>query len=264
MISTAIQAAKEAGAFIMKHYGSLPEESIRKKGANDFLSFVDENSEKLIVDILHTSFPDHDILAEETGETSKESAYRWIIDPLDGTTNYLRCVPMFSISIALEYKGDIILGVIYDPVRDELFHAEKDKGAFCNEQRLSVSKKTSLSESFLATGFPFKAKQFLRDYLDCFELLFNHTIGMRRLGSAALDLAYVAAGRFDAYWELGLSPWDVAAGTVLVREAGGCITDFWNKPDFMNNSYILASNGKIHEELFKKINHVFPYYKPVT
>lgn len=264
MIEVAKTAAMKAGTFIMEHYGKLKKDAIRRKSRNDFLSFVDENSEKLIVETIHETFPDHDILAEEFGEIKQKSPYRWVIDPLDGTTNYISGIPVFAVSIALQKEGEIILGVVLDPVHNELFYAEAGKGAYCNNNEIHVSGNKSLSESFIATGFPFKAKHFLPEYLTAFESLFQECIGARRLGAAAIDLAYVAAGRFEGFWELGLKPWDMAAGSLIINEAGGKVTDFWNKPYFLNNSYIIASNDKIHEELSEKIKQVFPFYKPIT
>ena len=262
MIDIAQKAARVAGEILMEHFKKLPREAIREKQRNDFLSFVDESSEQAIVSILNEHFPEYSILAEEGSGTEQDSEFRWIIDPLDGTTNYINGLPVFCVSIALQKNGAMILGVIYDPVHEEMFSAEKGKGAFLNDQALQVSKTKLLSQSFIATGFPFKAKHLLKDYLSAFETIFRDCIGMRRMGSAAIDLAYVAAGRFDGFWELGLSPWDMAAGAIIIEEAGGRISDFWERPDYLKNSYVIASNGLIHKQLMNKVQLPFP--KPVN
>jgi myo-inositol-1(or 4)-monophosphatase len=263
MIEAAKQAALAAAEILIRHFKKLPEEAVRKKLKNDFLSFVDESSEKTIIDILLKHYPDHSILAEEGGVQKADSEYRWIIDPLDGTTNYIAGLPIFCISIALQKNEEIILGLIYDPIHDEMFHAEKGKGTFLNDSPIHVSSKASLSESFIATGFPFKAKHFLSDYQKIFAGLFKECIGIRRMGSAAIDLAYLAAGRFDGFWEIGLNPWDVAAGSLIVQEAGGKVTDFWGSNNFINNNYLLASNNLIHKEMEKIIREVIPRYRIV-
>jgi len=263
MLETAKKAAYAGGEILKKHFGRIPEEAVRTKARNDFLSFVDEESEKKIVEIIQAEFSGHAILAEEGGESGPENDYLWIIDPLDGTTNYIAGIPVFAVSIALQYQKELILGVIYDPIRDELFSAQKGGGAFLNGERIHVSSKASLNESLIATGFPFKAKHFMLQYLKVFHDIFEKSIGMRRLGSAAIDLAYTAAGRFDGYWEIGLSPWDAAAGTVLIREAGGQVSDFWNGSDFVWNNYILAGNGLIHQETGEIIRRHFPAYQKV-
>lgn len=262
MIDIVKTAALKAGGILLEHFQKVPKEAIRQKRQNDFLSFVDESSERIIIEILTKNFPDFSILAEETGATEGSSEYRWIIDPLDGTTNYINGLPIFSVSIALQKKNEIILGVIYDPLHQEMFHAEKNKGAYLNNQPITVSRSASLAESFIATGFPFKAKHLLKDYLQAFEGIFRPCIGMRRMGSAAIDLAYVAAGRFDGFWELGLSPWDVAAGSIIVQEAGGKLSDFWDGPDYLNNTSIIASNKIIHHELIRIIQKFFPPVNP--
>ncbi len=263
MIETAKRAAYAAGEILKKHFGKIPQEAVRKKRQNDFLSFVDEESEKKIISTIRLEYPDHAFLAEEGGESGPENEYLWIIDPLDGTTNYIAGVPVFAVSIALQYQDELLLGVIYDPIRDELFSAQKGRGAFLNDEKIQVSSKASLNNSLLATGFPFKTKQFLPQYLNVFQDIFEKAVGIRRLGSAAIDLAYLAAGRFDGFWEIGLSPWDVAAGAVLIREAGGRVSDFWNGGEFLRNNYMLASNGLIHAETGEIIRRHFPAYQKV-
>ena len=263
MIETAKKAAREAGKTVIKHFGKISGSAVRKKARTDFVSFVDEQSEDTIINIIRLKFPDHAILAEESGVLDSDSPYRWIIDPLDGTTNFLKSIPVFAISIALEYNGSLIAGVIFDPIREEIFWAERGRGAFLNEKQIYVSDTPKLSESFLATGFPFKNKRFLKSYLNVFEKVFTESIGVRRLGSAAIDLAYVASGRFDGFWEIGLKPWDIAAGALIIEEAGGKVTDFWGRPSYLENAYLIASNGKIHKEIETCVQEFFPCYQPV-
>ena len=263
LLETAKTAAHEAGKILLEHFGKINKSDIRKKSENDFLSFVDESSEKKIIEIIRSNFPDHEILAEESGSDNIKSPYRWIIDPLDGTTNYLNRIPVFAVSIAVEYEKEIITGVVYDPIHKEMFWAEKGNGAFCNGSQISVSTTCALDESFIATGFPFKCKNVLKEYLNVFNAIFSRCTGARRLGSAAIDLAYIACGKFDGFWEIGLKPWDIAAGAILITEAGGTITDFWDKPNYMNSSYVLASNKKIHTTLGEIIREGFPFYKPI-
>jgi len=263
MIQIAKKAAYAAGEILREHFRKIPDTAIREKTKNDFLSFVDEEAEKKIISIIHKAFPGHSILAEESGNSGASDEFLWIIDPLDGTKNYLSGIPVFAVSIALQHKDDLILGVIYDPMRDELFSAQKGRGAFLNGKKIEVSKKKTLGQSLLATGFPFKAKHFLTVYLSTFRNIFERSIGMRRMGAAAVDMAYLAAGRFDGFWELGLSPWDVAAGTVLIREAGGQVSDFWGGNRFLWDHYLLASNGLIHAELSAVIRKHFLSFKAV-
>lgn len=263
-LQTAYKAALAAGQILMDNFGKVKADEIRKKAATDFISFVDETSEKKIIEIIHSDFPDHGILAEESGSNKQKSSYRWIIDPLDGTTNYLHSIPIFAVSIALEFKGEIICGVVYNPLVNEMFWAEKGGGAFLNDLAISVSGTKSLSESFIATGFPFKIKHLLKKYLKVFEAVFRESIGARRIGAAAIDLAYVACGRFDGFWEIGLNPWDIAAGIIIIEEAGGTVTDFWGTKNYMNSSYMIASNSKIHNEMAEIIREEFPFYKSIT
>ncbi len=260
LMQTMRRAAKAGGDVLMEHYGKVPREAVRKKSQTDFLSFVDEQSEKAIIKVLNEAYPDYAILAEEGGADNGCSAYRWIIDPLDGTRNYLSHLPVFAVSIALQKQDEIIAGLIYDPLHDEIFRAEKECGAFLNDDKISVSENTTLGESLIATGFPFKAKHKLEDYLKAFQGIFNESMGARRMGAAAIDLAYVACGRFDGFFELGLKPWDMAAGVLIIREAGGKVSDFWGQDRFMNTSFIIASNGRIHDAMESKIREAFPFF----
>src|SRR3989449_9382157 len=212
---------------------------------------VDRRSERAIVEILHAAFPGHRILAEEGGEHSqRKSPYRWIVDPLDGTTNFTHGFPAFCVSIGLEVEGRIVLGVVYDPLRQELFEAEVGKGALLNGRRIHVAKVPALNKALLVTGFAYDRDSRQRN-LEHFERFVLASQGLRRTGSAALDLCYVAAGRADGFWELKLAPWDVAAGSVIVSEAGGRITDFTGKPFKGDGAETLASNGLIHQEMVK-------------
>ncbi len=263
MLETAKKAAYAAGDILREHFGRVPAEAVRQKTKNDFLSFVDETSEQAIIEVIRSVYPGHAFLAEEQGASAQQSPYRWIIDPLDGTKNYIAGIPVFAVSIALEHEGSLKLGVIYDPMRDEMFAAQDGRGASLNGQPITVSGKAALAECLLATGFPFKAKHFLPQYLSAFNDLFLASVGMRRMGAAAIDMAYLAAGRFDGFWEIGLSPWDVAAGTVIIREAGGQVSDFWYGKDFVFNNYLLASNGLVHKEMGAILQKYFSSYTAV-
>jgi myo-inositol-1(or 4)-monophosphatase len=210
---------------------------------------MDLLSEKVIVSEIRKRYPDHSLLAEEKTDLQENSPYRWIIDPLDGTTNYAHGFPVFSVSIALEKAGEVILGVVYDPTRDELFVGKKGKGTRLNGRKVHVSSTPKLSESLLATGFPYDLRESPADNFDHFRNFALRVHAVRRAGSAALDLCYVAAGRFDGFWEMKLGPWDLAAGGLMVREAGGKITDFLGNPISLDGKYVVASNGKIHRQM---------------
>jgi myo-inositol-1(or 4)-monophosphatase len=240
----AVQAAMKAGAVLKKRMGS--KRTIGFKGPINLVTEMDLLSEKIIVDEIERHFPDHAVLAEERPAVEKTSRFLWIIDPLDGTTNYAHGYPVFSVSIALAREGQIVLGVVYDPTRDELFTAERGKGARLNGRKIRVSSEANLSRSLLATGFPYDLRETTVNNFDHFRHLALRAQAVRRGGSAALDLCYVAAGRFDGYWEMKLGPWDIAAGTLMVAEAGGQITDFLGRPLHLSGKHVLASNGKIH------------------
>ncbi len=241
----AITAVRRAGEVLMRHFGTIEAAQIDNKQAFDFVTYVDKKSETVLIDHLGAAFPDHAFYAEES-QRARAGGYRWIIDPLDGTTNYIHGVANFSISVALEHERQIILGIVFDPCRDELFSAVKGGGAFLNGRAIRVSAVNHPALSLLGTGFPFKNKQHLDSYLASFSALFQQVSGIRRLGSAALDLAYVACGRFEGFWELGLSPWDVAAGALLVVEAGGMMSDFAGGDQEVWNGHVVASNGLLH------------------
>ena len=251
-LNIAIKAARRAGSIITRASEDIGSLTINDKGYNDFVTEVDLASEKEIIRVLKASYPDHAFLGEESGLTHQADNI-WIIDPLDGTTNFLHGFPQYCISIALEQKGEITQAVIYDPNRNDLFTATKGQGAYLNQRRMRVSNKSKLKESILGTGFPFRDFQHLPVYLKIFEEVVRGTSGVRRPGSAALDLAYVAAGWFDGFFEINLSKWDIAAGGLLVTEAGGIVSDFSEKDGWLESGNIIASNPKIYEPLIKII-----------
>lgn len=254
MINIALRAARKAGENIVRASDDLHRFEVKAKGINNFVTEVDINAEREIIYHLQKAFPDHAILGEESGLIgSAEAEYRWIIDPLDGTTNFLHGFPQFAVSIAMRHKGRMEHGVIYDPLRQELFTATRGGGAMLNDQRIRVTKRKTLEGSLLGTGFPFKSQQHLDAYLDMFRALFPQTAGIRRAGSAALDLAYVAAGRLDGFWEIGLSIWDMAAGVLLIQEAGGLSSDFTGGNNHLESGNIVAGNPKLFAEILKTI-----------
>jgi len=245
------RCAKEialAAGEILKR-GSRRRQPIRLKGRVDLVTAIDLRSEEFIIKKLQRSFPHHSVLAEESGATSHLSPCRWIIDPLDGTTNYAHGYPAFCVSIGLEVEGKMVLGAVYDPIRDELFSAMRGKGAFLNRRRIHVSNQTKLSKSLLATGFPYDIAESKINNLDNFARMYKKAQAIRRGGSAALDICYLACGRFDGFWELKLHPWDVAAGLVIVEEAGGQVTTIEGKRYSIYEKSILASNRKIHRQM---------------
>jgi myo-inositol-1(or 4)-monophosphatase len=243
-LDTALDAAKCAGEILLRSY-EKPKE-IEFKGDVDLVTEMDRASEQLIVEKILSQYPNHSIVAEESGEQKTGSEYRWIIDPLDGTTNYAHDLPFFSISIALEYRKEIIAGVVYDPVRPELFYAEKNRGAYLNGKSISVSRVNDLNRALLVTGFPVKKREEAERNIRVFREFTMRSQGVRRFGSAALDLCYVACGRFEAHWEFRLHAWDTAAGSLIVTEAGGHITDFGGDSFSPFGTETLASNGKVH------------------
>jgi myo-inositol-1(or 4)-monophosphatase len=251
-LNIAVRAARSAGNVIIRNLGKLDTLAIHTKDRNDFVTEVDRQAEQEIIYILRKAFPGHGILAEESG-VQEGNDYQWIIDPLDGTTNFLHGFPQFAVSIAMRHKGRMEHGVIYDPLRQELFTATRGGGAMLNDQRIRVTKRKTLEGSLLGTGFPFKSQQHLDAYLDMFRALFPQTAGIRRAGSAALDLAYVAAGRLDGFWEIGLSIWDMAAGVLLIQEAGGLSSDFTGGNNHLESGNIVAGNPKLFAEILKTI-----------
>lgn len=252
MLNIAVRAARAAGDVIMRSFDRLDTLTVETKQRNDFVSEVDREAEARIIQTLQRSYPKHGILAEESGEQPGDG-HVWIIDPLDGTTNFLHGFPHFAVSIALAYEGRILQGVIYDPVRQELFTASKGSGAELNNHRVRVSRARELKDSLLGTGFPFRAGQPKDAYMAMLGDFIGRTTGVRRPGSAALDLAYVAAGRIDGFWEMGLSRWDIAAGALLVREAGGIIGDIHGGEDYLSTGDVVAANPKIYHHMTQVI-----------
>ncbi len=246
-LKTAIEAARQAGMFIAERYNSLEEIGFTRKAIFDYVTEVDSASEDLIIKIIRDTFPTHRILSEESiKEPSEESDYLWIIDPLDGTTNFIHRYPVFAISVGLQHEGDMVVAVVYDPLRDEIFTAEKGRGSYLNGRRITVSRRDRIEDSIITTGFPFRAKERVDDYLMAFRTLFLKCSDLRRAGSAALYLAYTAAGRCEGFFELGLGAWDVAAGSLIVREAGGIVTDFNGGSGYIESGNIVAANPHLH------------------
>ena len=253
----AISVAKEAGRILRDNIGKIQSEHVEDKNPFDYVTEIDRSCEQLIIKSIKKYYPDHAILAEESGASSNKNRFCWIIDPLDGTTNFIHGVAHSAISIALQEANEIVLGVIYDPYRDELFYAEKGKGAYCNADRISVSSQGNINNCLIGTGFPFKSRQFLDRYWRVLSEIFMEVSGIRRTGSAALDLCYVACGRFDGFWELKLSPWDIAAGSIIVNESGGKITDFEGGNNHIWNGDVIATNSIIHRTILTKVQKVF-------
>ena len=245
--AVALAATHRGGAYIRDRLNRVRE--IRHKGEIDLVTEVDLGSEKRIIEVIRTHFPHHAILSEERGASGEASDYQWIIDPLDGTTNFAHGLPTCCVSIALTHGGQPLIGIIWCPFTDELFSAVRGQGAFLNGRRLSVSGIDRVHDSLLVTGFPYNVKAIMETVMPRFTRCLSASQGVRRLGSAALDLSYVAAGRFEAFWEENLQPWDVAAGHLIVTEAGGCVTDFSNQPFKPEMKSVLASNGRIHNEM---------------
>jgi myo-inositol-1(or 4)-monophosphatase len=252
MLNIAVRAARGAGDLIQRSAHKIESLAVNQKSRNDYASEVDRSAEQEIIRTIRAAYPDHAIVAEESGNQAGND-YQWIIDPLDGTTNYLHSFPHYAVSIALKHKNKLELGVIYDPVRDELFTAERGGGAMLNNRRIRVTKQTTLQGALLATGFPFKTMQHIEAYLGMFKTLAGETAGLRRAGSAALDMAYVACGRFDGYWEIGVMEWDIAAGVLLVQEAGGVATDFSFNDKYLQSGNIIVGNPKMHQQIYQAI-----------
>ena len=263
MLNTAIKAARAAGAIINRASLDLDRVTVTAKSHNDFVTEVDQAAEQAVIETLLTAYPGHGILAEESGRKhgAKDSEFVWIIDPLDGTTNFIHGFPVYATSIALAVRGQVQQAVVYDPARNDLFYASKGRGAYLNDKRLRVSKRTRLLESLVGTGFPFRKGDNFKRYLKMFEDVMQHCAGLRRPGAAALDLCYVAAGWYDGFFETGLNPWDIAAGSLMVTEAGGLIGNFTGEADFLYQREIVAGNPKIYAQL---VQLLAPYTKVIT
>jgi myo-inositol-1(or 4)-monophosphatase len=251
MLNTAVKAARKAGSIITRASSDLDRLTIRRKRQNDFVSEVDHAAEEAIIAVLREAYPTHGILAEESGAQGPDAEYVWVIDPLDGTTNFLHGFPQYCVSIGLLHKGVPTQAVVFDTNRNELFTATKGVGAYLNDRRIRVSKTDKLEDALMATGFPFREVGELDTYLRRFKQMTLSTQGIRRPGAAALDLAWVAAGRVDGFWEMGLSPWDMAAGALLVREAGGLVGDLDGEDRFLDSGRIVASNSRIFSAILQ-------------
>ena len=256
MLGIAVKAARRAGAIINRAARDVELLPVTRKRHNDFVTEVDKSAEQAVIEVLRRAYPDHAILAEESGASpgnSGESEYTWIIDPLDGTTNFIHGFPQYAVSIALRHNGVLTQAVIYDPTKNELFTATRGRGAYLDERRIRVSKRSQMNDALIGTGFPFRDLASLDEYLAMFRELTTRTAGIRRAGAAALDIAYVAAGRLDGFWEMGLSPWDMAAGALLVTEAGGLVGDFSGEPGYLASGRIVCGNPKIFVQLLQVI-----------
>ena len=251
MLNTAVKAARAAGALINRAALDVEKLQVTAKSHNDFVTEVDQAAEQAIIETLLTAYPGHGILAEESGRAhgAKDSDYLWIIDPLDGTTNFIHGFPVYAVSIALAYRGQVQQAVVYDPARNDLFYASKGRGAYLNDRRLRVSKRTRMLESLIGTGFPFRKGDNFKRYLQMFEQVSQSCAGLRRPGAAALDLCYVAAGYYEGFFETGLNPWDIAAGSLMITEAGGLIGNFTGESDYLFQREVVAGNPKIYGQL---------------
>lgn len=252
LLQTALLAVQAAGQYIFESIDKVLE--INYKGRANIVTQVDRGSEDIIISVIKEKFPDHSIMAEERPAINTTSDYKWIIDPLDGTTNYIHGFPIFSISIALALRNEVILGVVYDPIKYELYSAIKNFGAYLNKKKIRVSTVKKLTTALVATGFPYEVRENFFLNMKIFQNMYKNTQGVRRAGSAALDLCYVACGRLDGFWEFELNPWDIAAGALIVKEAGGLITNTENNPYCLEDKHIIASNQLIHSEIYKIIS----------
>jgi myo-inositol-1(or 4)-monophosphatase len=246
LLNVAVMAARRGGNKLIRHAARLEQLTVEKKGRNDFVSEADRDSEQAVIETIHKHYPDHAILAEESGASGTSDTV-WIIDPLDGTTNFLHGFPVFAVSIGVQVNGRMEHGVVYDPMRQELFTASRGAGAQLDGRRIRVSGRTQIEHALVGTGFPFRqAESELPHYMTMFERIMRNTSGIRRPGAAALDLSYVAAGRLDAFWETGLAPWDLAAGSLIIREAGGIVSGLDGSENFLESGHILTGTPKIY------------------
>ncbi|HDS74423.1 MAG TPA: inositol monophosphatase [Firmicutes bacterium] len=251
------QAARVGARILLEHFRELDSAEIQTKQRNDFVSFVDNQSERAIRDVILGAYPHHRFVGEEQGARGSDDAtWRWIVDPLDGTSNYVHGVPQFSVSIALEHAGELIASVVLDPIRNDLYSAELGSGAFLNGERIRVADQQSFEDALIGTGFPFRHHEVLDDYLATFREIFPRVAGVRRPGSAAIDFTWVACGFTAGFWEFLLSPWDVAGGALLITEAGGVITDFAGGNDFLTSGNVVAGAPHIHRELLSIVQGV--------
>ena len=254
MLNIAVRAARRAGSIINRAALAGGGFSVSSKRANDYVTEIDKAAETAIIETIRKAYPDHGILAEESGALAAEhTEHRWIVDPLDGTTNFIHGFPQYCVSIAVEHKGALEHGLVYDPIRDELFTASKGRGAFLNDRRIRVSRCAKLGDALVGTGFPFKELGRMDLYLRQLRTMMEKSSGVRRAGAAALDLAYVACGRLDAFWELGLSPWDMAAGALLIQEAGGLVGDLQGDQSYMDSGDVCAAAPKLFPQLLETL-----------
>ena len=253
ILNIAVRAARRAGAIINRAALDGGALEVKSKRVNDFVTRIDKAAEEAIIGIVHNAYPDHAFLAEESGRTEGSAEYTWLIDPIDGTTNFIHSFPQYCVSIGVQYRGALAHGVVYDPVRNELYTASKGRGAFLNDRRIRVSKRLRLEGALVGTGFPFKEFGRVDLYMRQLRNMMEKTAGVRRAGAAALDLAYVACGRLDGFWELGLSPWDMAAGALLIQEAGGLVGGLGGEQDFLESGDICAATPKVFPQLLEAL-----------
>lgn len=252
MLNTAVKAARRAASIINRASFDIDRVKVTEKGQNDFVTEIDQAAEQAIIEVLKTAYPDHAILAEESGTTGgsqTDSENVWIIDPIDGTTNFIHGFPQYCVSIALQQRGQITQAVVYDPTRNELFTASKGGGAYLNDKRIRVSRRDKMADALIGTGFPFRDMNTLDEYMEMFRIMTQKCAGLRRPGAAALDLAYVAAGRLDGFFEKGLQPWDMAGGSLLITEAGGIVSDFAGESDYLYKNNVIAGSPKIFGQM---------------
>lgn len=253
MLNIAVRAARRAGSVINRAALDGGTLEVKSKRVNDYVTQVDRAAEEAVIGVVRKAYPEHAFLAEESGETGGQAEYTWIIDPIDGTTNFVHGFPQYCVSVAVRHRDVIVHGVVYDPVRNELFTASRGAGAYLNDRRIRVSKCQKLKDALAGTGFPFKELSRLDLYMKQLRTVIESTAGLRRAGAAALDLAYVACGRLDAFWELGLSPWDMAAGVLLIQEAGGLVGDLTGEPEYMASGDICAATPRIFPQLLEAV-----------
>lgn len=260
MLNIAFRAARKASSFIAKYYGTLHAVQVSQKSNNEFVTNIDREAERLIVEVIHKSYPQHAIISEKSGELAGENNdVQWIIDPLDGTSNFAKRLPHFAVSIAVRIKDRTEVAIVYDPMRNELFTATRGQGAQLNDCRIRSSTARELDGAILATGFPFKQKQYASSYLTLVSKLFIQCADSRRTGSTALDFAYVAAGRMDGFFEIGLSPWDIVGGELLVRESGGLVTDFTGGHNYLSSGNVVAGNPRVVKAILSALHDDLSY-----
>ncbi len=253
-LNIAASAALQAGKLIMRFYSRLENLKVMSKGHNDYVSEADQQAENIIKEVLNKAYPSYKITAEESGSNDIKSEYEWFVDPLDGTTNFIHGIPQFAVSIGLCKEAEPILGVIYDPFKNELFCAEKGKGALMNDKKIRVSNCTSIKSAVFGMGIPYRKKDYSGVYIETLRTLMDARCGsIRRLGAAALDLAYVASGRLDGFWEFNLKPWDIVAGSIIVLESGGHVSDIKNSKEYLNSGNILAANINLHQNVIENL-----------